>query len=247
MRSQIAAGNWKMNTNIDFGQDFVAKLEDKELPKDVEVIIGAPFISISPLKQIAKRIKIAAQNCHDEESGAFTGEVSAAMLKSTGCNYVIIGHSERRQYFNESDELILKKILKALEHELKIIFCCGEPLEIRENNDHESFVQSQLENSICKLSKEELENVVIAYEPIWAIGTGKTASPGQAQDMHQHIRKVMRNNFNEDLAENISILYGGSVKPSNAKEIFAQKDVDGGLVGGASLKIDSFFDIIQSF
>jgi len=247
MRKKIAAGNWKMNTNPEFGVNFVENLEKQAIPADVEVILGVPFISLGQLTQKAKKVNIAAQNCHQEENGAFTGETSAAMLQSVGCEYVILGHSERRQYFNESDELILKKIEKALEKGLDVIYCCGEPLEIREKEGHEAYVGNQLKESICKLDKEKMSRVVVAYEPIWAIGTGKTASPEQAQDMHAHIRNVLKENFDNDTAESTSILYGGSVKPANAKEIFSQADVDGGLVGGASLKEDSFFEIIQSF
>lgn len=247
MRKQIAAGNWKMNTDPNFGENFIKNLENRAFPEDVEVIIGVPYISLSSMSKLASKIEIAAQNCHQEDKGAYTGEISASMLHSVGCKYVILGHSERRQYFNESDELILAKIRKAFESGLKVIYCCGEPLEVRESEKQQSFVGSQLEESICKLDKSELENVIVAYEPIWAIGTGKTASPEQAQTMHAHIRNVLKNKFGEDTANATSILYGGSVKPANAKEIFSQEDVDGGLVGGASLKEDSFYDIIQSF
>ena len=247
MRKKIAAGNWKMNTNPEFGLNFIENLEKQTIPGDVEVILGVPYISINHLTKVAEKVNIAAQNCHQEESGAYTGEISAGMLHSVGCNYVILGHSERRQYFNESDELILAKIEKALEHDLDVIYCCGEPLEVREREEHEDYVGDQLARSICKLDKSKMSKIIVAYEPIWAIGTGKTASPEQAQSMHAHIRKVLQDNFDEGTAESISILYGGSVKPANAKEIFSQKDVDGGLVGGASLKEDSFFEIIQSF
>jgi len=169
------------------------------------------------------------------------------MLKSVDCAYVILGHSERRQYFNETDELILSKMHKVMEQGMKVIYCCGEPLEIREKDEQASFVENQLKHSICKLTKEQMENVIIAYEPIWAIGTGKTASPDQAQSMHKHIRSILTTTFGETIAADTSILYGGSVKPANAKEIFSKEDVDGGLVGGASLKLDSFHDIIRSF
>lgn len=247
MRKKIAAGNWKMNTDPNFGENFIKNLENRPFPEDVEVILGVPYVSLGSMTKIAHKVKISAQNCHQEDKGAYTGEISAAMLQSVGCKYVILGHSERRQYFNESDELILSKIHKSFDNDLEVIYCCGEPLEIREKDEHEAFVSNQLADSICKLTKEQLSNIVIAYEPIWAIGTGKTASPEQAQSMHAHIRNVIKDNFDEEAANNVSILYGGSVKPANAKEIFSQPDVDGGLVGGASLKEDSFYDIIQSF
>ena len=247
MRRQIAAGNWKMNTDPNFGHNFIKNLEKEVFPDDVEVIIGVPYISIGKLTETSSKVKIAAQNCHHEDKGAFTGEISAQMLKAVGTDYVILGHSERRQYFNESDELILTKIHKVIDSGMKVIYCCGEPLDIREAEKHESYVENQMVNSICKLSSDQLKDVIIAYEPIWAIGTGKTASPEQAQSMHAHIRNVLLNHFDNDLAQGTSILYGGSVKPANAKEIFSQVDVDGGLVGGASLKEDSFYQIIQSF
>ena len=247
MRKNIAAGNWKMNTDLAFGREFVEKINDFDLPTDVEVILGVPFVSISSLVPISGKVSIAAQNCHQEDSGAYTGETSAGMLKSIDCVYVILGHSERRQLFNESDELILAKMGKVLQQGMKVIYCCGEPLEIREKDEQAAYVENQLKHSICKLSKEDMENVIIAYEPIWAIGTGKTASPDQAQSMHKHIRSILNTTFGEGVADDTSILYGGSVKPANAKEIFSKEDVDGGLVGGASLKVDSFYEIIQSF
>ena len=247
MRKNIAAGNWKMNTDPAFGLDFVNKINEFDLPADVEVILGVPFISIPSLVTNSGKVSIAAQNCHQEDSGAYTGETSAKMLKSVNCDYVILGHSERRQYFNESDELILAKMLKVIEHGMKVIYCCGEPLDIREKDGQAAYVENQLKNSICKLSNAHMAEVIIAYEPIWAIGTGKTASPEQAQDMHKHIRSILESSFGETVAADTSILYGGSVKPANAKEIFSKSDVDGGLVGGASLKADSFIEIIQSF
>ncbi len=247
MRKKIAAGNWKMNTDPNFGENFIKNLENRPFPDDVLVILGVPYVSLLSMSNTAKKVAIAGQNCHQEDKGAYTGEISASMLSSVGCGYVILGHSERRQYFNETDDLILSKIHKAFENNLEVIYCCGEPLEVREEGSHEAYVGKQLEDSICKLDKDQLSKVVIAYEPIWAIGTGKTASPEQAQSMHANIRKVIENNFDRECAEAISILYGGSVKPANAKEIFSQPDVDGGLVGGASLKEDSFYDIIQSF
>ena len=247
MRKNIAAGNWKMNTDPAFGREFVQKINEFDLPSDVKVILGVPFVSIPTLVPISGKVSIAAQNCHQEDSGAYTGEISAGMLRSIDCPYVILGHSERRQYFNETDELILAKMLKVMENGMKVIYCCGEPLEIREKDEQATYVENQLKNSICKLSSESMDNVIIAYEPIWAIGTGKTASPDQAQSMHKHIRSILESSFGETIAQETSILYGGSVKPANAKEIFSKPDVDGGLVGGASLKHDSFHEIIQSF
>lgn len=246
MRKKIIAGNWKMNSDIDFGIDFLHEITKNQPPSGVEVILGVPYISIHALSKISDFVSISAQNCYQKTSGAFTGEISAKMLKSSGASYVILGHSERRQYFNESDDLILEKMNISLEEGLKVIYCCGEPLNEREANTQESFVQNQLSHSILKLSEDQMRNVVIAYEPIWAIGTGKTASSSQAQDMHAFIRNLIKDEFGETIAENISILYGGSVKPANAEELFAQPDVDGGLVGGASLKTDSFHEIIQT-
>jgi len=246
MRKKIIAGNWKMNTDIDFGVDFLQEITKNRPPTEVVVILGVPYISISELSKVADYVSIAAQNCHQKDSGAYTGEISAKMLKASGASFVILGHSERRQYFNESDELILEKIKIALEEDLRVIYCCGEPLEEREASNHEAYVKNQLSHSILKLSEEQMGRIVIAYEPIWAIGTGKTASSDQAQEMHASIRKLVEDEFGQEVSENMSILYGGSVKPANAKELFSQPDVDGGLVGGASLKTDSFQEIIQS-
>ncbi|MEM7299380.1 MAG: triose-phosphate isomerase, partial [Bacteroidota bacterium] len=192
-------------------------------------------------------ISIGAQNCHQEESGAYTGEVSGSMLTSIGTKYVVLGHSERREYFGETDNLLSVKVKHALSQGLVPIFCCGEKLEIRETGDHEKVVGEQVETSLFGLSAEEIQHVVIAYEPVWAIGTGKTASAEQAQEMHAFIRNLIVNKYATEVAQEISILYGGSVKPGNAKEIFAQSDVDGGLIGGASLKSRDFTDIIKAF
>ncbi len=251
MRSNIAAGNWKMNTDVEFGLSFIKDLHDKGNHDNCEVIIAAPYISLKSMVELKSNlgssIKIAAQNCHLEPKGAFTGEISEAMLKSIGIDYVIIGHSERRQYFHETEDQLLAKIKIALENDLKVIYCCGEPLEVREAGTHLEYVADQLNGSVCQLSQEQLSSIVIAYEPIWAIGTGKTATSVQAQGMHHSIRNLLAKTFNEDTASSMSILYGGSVKPANAKEIFSQNDVDGGLVGGASLSVDSFYEISQSF
>ena len=247
-RKNIAAGNWKMNTTISEGVDLYKSLAKHTVPSDVTVIVGAPFIHLSSLIAIKNdNIKVAAQNCHYENSGAYTGEISPSMLADLGVDYVIIGHSERREYFNEDNTLLAKKLNAALDNNLPVIFCCGESLDIRKAGSQNEYVTKQLEEGLFHLDVAHLKDVVIAYEPIWAIGTGETASPEQAQDMHAHIRSILVDRYGSDAAEDMSILYGGSVKPGNAKEIFGQKDVDGGLVGGASLKADMFKDIIDSF
>jgi triosephosphate isomerase len=251
MRRKIAAGNWKMNLDYSEAEDLVKKLvEDASLPSDIDIIMAAPYVYLQSLNKILgskENFQLAAQNMHEEESGAYTGEVSAAMLKSVDIDCVIIGHSERRQYFEESDELLKSKVDKALAHGMKVIFCCGEPLEIREANGQNGYVGQQLVHSLFHLDADAFSSIIIAYEPIWAIGTGHTASPEQAQEMHSYIRQLLTEKYGDATAERCSILYGGSVKPANAKEIFSQKDVDGGLVGGASLKHDSFSEIVKSF
>lgn len=253
MRKQIVAGNWKMNKTLTEAQSLtseIANMVADEAPDNVQVIIAPPYPFIYAVQNLIPemgQILLAGQNCHSEESGAFTGEVSANMLKSLGAQYVILGHSERREQFKESDQELAKKVDAALKNNLKIIFCCGEPLEIREANDQNKYVTQQLTNSLFHLSEEAFKNIVIAYEPIWAIGTGKTASSAQAQEMHQTIREHLASKFGKQLADDTSILYGGSCKPDNAKELFSQKDVDGGLIGGASLKSRDFTDIIKSF
>lgn len=251
MRRKIAAGNWKMNLNYSEAEDLVKKLfEDPSLPSDIDIIMAAPYVYLQSLNKILgskANFQLAAQNMHQEESGAYTGEVSAAMLKSVDIDCVIIGHSERRQYFEESDELLKSKVDKALAHGMKVIFCCGEPLEIREANGQNGYVGQQLVHSLFHLDADAFSSIIIAYEPIWAIGTGHTASPEQAQEMHSYIRQLLKEKYGDATAEQCSILYGGSVKPANAKELFCQKDVDGGLVGGASLKHESFSEIVKSF
>lgn len=250
MKRHMVAGNWKMNNTLDEGLQLIYDIKEVLLqrPTDVEVVIGTPFIHLSEAADmlITTPIYLAAQNCHQEASGAYTGEVSADMLKSVGTDYVILGHSERRQYFNETDAIISAKTMAALAAGLKVIWCCGEPLEVREQNQQEAYVKNQMEAGILVLDKTQLADVVIAYEPIWAIGTGKTASAQQAQDMHAFIRGLLANTF-DDLAQQVTILYGGSCKPSNAVEIFSQPDVDGGLIGGASLNADDFTAIVHSF
>lgn len=249
-RRQIVAGNWKMNKDYNEGRDLVSDVVGKLLPNDVLVILCPPFIHLynafCKINDISN-LRIGAQNCHQEEKGAYTGEVSAAMIKSAGADFVILGHSERRTYFGENDELIGKKVKIVLANDLQAIYCCGEPLEVREAGGHEKLVKEQIETALFDLSVEDIQKVVIAYEPVWAIGTGKTASPEQAQEMHQHIRSLLTEKYGAEIAEGISILYGGSVKPHNAKELFSQKDVDGGLIGGASLKPDDFVAITDSF
>ncbi len=251
MRKQIAAANWKMNLTFEKGLQLVDDLlsEDKELQDHQEVIFGVPFPYLLTTKEKTKNNKnyfVAAQNCYFQKSGAYTGEVSAEILKSVGTDYVIIGHSERREYFNENHQMLSEKINLCFENNIKPIFCCGEPLSVRENEEQNIYVENQLKESLFHLSPQQINGFVIAYEPIWAIGTGKTASSAQAQQMHAHIRNVMANKYSNDVAETISILYGGSVKANNAKEIFSEKDVDGGLVGGSSLVASEFSEIIKS-
>lgn len=253
MRKKIVAGNWKMNNTLDEGLKLaseVVNMVKDERKDDVTVVMGTPFIhlaAVSKLTKEAEEVYVSAQDCSEHESGAYTGEVSVSMIKSTGATFVIIGHSERREYHGETSELLASKIDKALAIGLTPIFCCGEPLDVREAGTQESYVCSQLTESLFHLSNEQMNKVVIAYEPIWAIGTGKTASSEQAQEMHKAIRKHLATKFGAAVAEETSILYGGSCKPSNAAELFAQPDIDGGLIGGASLKSRDFMDIINSY
>lgn len=256
MRQKIAAGNWKMNTTLDEGKSLidaiVESLKNHPLngtPDERLVILGTPFITLeSAARQIAEvaHIRIAAQNCYHEEKGAYTGEVSAAMIKSTGAQYVIIGHSERREYFGESHEVLARKVDLALKNGLTPIFCCGEKLEVRDKNGHFDLVKKQVEESLFHLNAATFSKVVIAYEPVWAIGTGVTASNEQAQEMHAFIRELVAGKYGADIAGKTTILYGGSVNAKNSAELFAQPDVDGGLVGGASLKAEDFITIIHS-
>jgi triosephosphate isomerase len=250
MRRNIIAGNWKMNKDLSEAIKLVSELKSMLDGKNLnaEVVVAPPFISLEAVKTIIKdsNIKLSAQNMNNEDSGAFTGEVSASMLKSVGCEYVILGHSERRTIFGESDELINLKVKQALKNNLTPILCCGESLEERETNKTFEIVESQLKTNLKDLSNEQIEKVVIAYEPIWAIGTGKTASPEQAQEVHAFIRNLLANLTNNEIANNITIQYGGSVKPDNSKELLSKPDIDGALVGGACLKADSFRDIVLS-
>jgi len=251
MRKQIAAANWKMNLNQQEAKDLLANILDK-LPKltdNQQVVFSVPAIYIpNAVKQIAgiSNVFVAAQNCHQNTNGAYTGEISAPMYSSVGVNHIVIGHSERREYFAESDALLAEKVNAVLANNSTPIFCCGEPLAIREAETQNAFVENQLINSLFHLSSEQLLKVVIAYEPIWAIGTGKTASSAQAQEIHAFIRSVLATKYGADIADQISILYGGSVKAANAVELFSQPDVDGGLVGGASLIATEFTAIINA-
>lgn len=251
MRQKIVAGNWKMNKTLEeaniLASEIMGMVND-EVKGDVRVIFCVPFPYLLPIKNMLgnnPRISVGAQNCSEHESGAYTGEVSASILKSINIPYVILGHSERRQYFGEDGKLLAKKVDIALKHNLTPIFCCGEPLEVREKNQHEVLVKKQVEESLFHLDAASLQKVVIAYEPVWAIGTGKTATAQQAQDMHAVIRKHLAGKYGQNVADSISILYGGSVNAANAKELFACADVDGGLVGGASLKSREFTEVIK--
>ena len=253
MRKNIAAGNWKMNLDLDAGKKLaseVINMTADEVSNDAEVILIPPFVHLTSVKQLAgsaKNIFVGAQNCSNEASGAFTGEISVEMLKSAGVTYVVVGHSERREIFGEDDALLAAKTKAVLEGGLLPIFCCGEKLESREAEHHFAVNKEQIEKGLFGLSKEEILKVVIAYEPVWAIGTGVTASSEQAQEMHAYIRGLIADKYDQETADSISILYGGSVKPGNAEELFSQPDVDGGLVGGASLKSRDFVDIIKAF
>jgi triosephosphate isomerase (TIM) len=251
MRKQIAAANWKMNLNQQEAKDLLTNILDK-LPKltdNQQVIFSVPAIYISDaVQQIGglSNVFVAAQNCHQNSNGAYTGEISATMFSSVGVNHIVVGHSERREYFAESDALLAEKVNAVLANNSTPIFCCGEPLAIREAGTQNAFVETQLINSLFHLTPEQLLKVVIAYEPIWAIGTGKTASSAQAQEIHAFIRSVLATKYGADIADQISILYGGSVKAANAVELFSQPDVDGGLVGGASLIATEFTAIINA-
>lgn len=245
----MAAGNWKMNTTPAEGKALAEGVISHAGTPATKVVFGVPAIQLMQIKEITAKHEgyyVAAQNMHHEDKGAYTGELSASMLAAAGIDYVILGHSERRDYFGEDDHLINTKINKALAADLLPIYCCGEKLDIREAGSHEMIVGKQIEQALFSLAPEEMEKVVIAYEPVWAIGTGVTASPEQAQDMHQFIRTQIANQFGQTVADNTTILYGGSVKPGNADELFGMPDVDGGLVGGASLDVESFAAIIKA-
>ncbi len=250
-RKQIAAANWKMNLTLQQGEQLLNEIINKphEISENQLVIfsVPAPYLQMAQQKIADKKgVFIAAQNCFNKKNGAYTGEISVEMLNSLGIQFVVLGHSERREYFNESNSFLAEKINICLENNIQPIFCCGEPLSVRESNTQNEYVAKQLKESLYHLSADQLLKVVIAYEPIWAIGTGKTATSDQAQEMHAFIRKDLANVYGNDIANSISILYGGSVKAANAVEIFSQPDVDGGLVGGASLIADEFVAIINA-
>ena len=252
MRKQIVAGNWKMNKNIQESVKLAVEIANKvkDLPlKNTRVIVTPTFVNLSEVVNVTKDsvVEVAAQNMHQAKSGAFTGEISAEMLTSLGLEVVILGHSERREYFGETDALLAEKVNTALENNLEVIFCFGEVLEDRKSGNHFAVVESQIKNGLFHLPANKWDSIVLAYEPVWAIGTGETASPEQAQEMHAFIRKIVTDKYNEQVAADVSILYGGSVKPSNAKEIFSKEDVDGGLIGGAALNADDFIALVKSF
>jgi triosephosphate isomerase (TIM) len=252
MRKKIVAGNWKMNKTLDEGlalaSEVISMVKD-EVKNNAQAILCTPYISLHSVAKLAdgSPVAVGAQNCNEKDSGAYTGEVSVSMLKSVGTKYVILGHSERREYYAETNAQLAAKVDSVLKSGLTPIFCCGETLQQREKGIHIAFVNSQLTESLFHLSEELFKKVVIAYEPIWAIGTGVTASKEQAQEMHEKIRTHLAGKYGAAVAEETSILYGGSCKPDNAKELFACKDIDGGLIGGASLKARDFVDILKSF
>lgn len=251
MRTKIVAGNWKMNNDLRASKSLTKKIA-KSIKNDPlnnkRVIIAPTFVNLERVAKKAKEtnIEVAAQNMHFEKNGAFTGEISAEMLTNIDVNIVILGHSERREYFAETDEILAKKVNTALENKMEIIFCFGEVLEERKANKHFEVVENQLKNALFHLTAKDWKQIVLAYEPVWAIGTGETASPEQAQEIHAHIRKLIADKYGEETADNLSILYGGSVKPNNAVDIFSKRDVDGGLIGGAALKAEDFKAIIDA-
>lgn len=251
MRKQIAAANWKMNLTYQQGQELLDKIlaEPVETKDNHEVIFGVPFPYLIMAKEKVANLKnyhIAAQNCYNQKSGAYTGEVSVEMLNSIGIKHCIIGHSERREYFNESNQMLAEKLNLLLAAGMIPVFCCGEPLSVREEGTQNEFVEKQLEESLFHLSADDIKKIIIAYEPIWAIGTGKTATTEQAQEIHAHVRSVLEKKYGKEVADEIPVLYGGSVKAGNAKELFSCPDVDGGLVGGASLVALDFVEIIKA-
>lgn len=249
MRKNIVAGNWKMHKN---NSETVALLQDiiaKNGTPNCEVVVAPTFINLKTAVDtvVGKNITVAAQNMHQAEGGAFTGEIAANMLTDIGVNTVILGHSERRAYFHETDALLASKVDTAMKHEMRVIFCFGEELKDRQIDNHFNIVEYQLRDGLFHLEKKDWKNIVLAYEPVWAIGTGETASPEQAQEMHKFIRDLIAKVYGHEIADEVTILYGGSVKPDNAKEIFSKPDVDGGLIGGASLKADDFLAIVNAF
>lgn len=251
MRKKIVAGNWKMNTNLQEGVALAKEVNEalKNTTPNCDVIIAVPFTHLASVNDAidTKKLGLGAENCADKKSGAYTGEVSASMVASTGAKYVILGHSERRQYYGETSEILKEKVALALENSLTPIFCIGEVLEERDNNTHFDVVKTQIEEALFNLSAEDFSKIILAYEPVWAIGTGKTATDDQAEEMHEFIRNVIAAKYGEEIAEETSILYGGSCKPSNAAQLFAKPNVDGGLIGGASLKASDFMGIVNAF
>ena len=249
MRKHIVAGNWKMYKNNQETNALIEEISKKMTINSTEIIIAPTFVNLATAVESStgKHITVAAQNMHQAEAGAFTGEISASMLTSIGVTTVILGHSERRAYFHETDALLANKVDTALKHNMRVIFCFGEELKDRKNNNHFNVVEYQLRDALFHLSKSDWNNIVLAYEPVWAIGTGETATPAQAQEMHLFIRNLIDKVYGKAIAEEVSILYGGSVKPDNAKEIFSNPDVDGGLIGGAALKADDFLAIVNAF
>ncbi len=249
MRQKIVAGNWKMNLDFNQGKTLLSEILDSNINKDILTIIAPPTIHLNSFNQMLSHtsISLAAQNCHQQDAGAYTGEISVGMLKSVGVEYVILGHSERREYFMEDSLSLSFKVMNVIKHGLRPIYCCGETLTQRQEGEHFRTISNQIEHGLFQLNEMEILNCVIAYEPVWAIGSGETASPKQAQEVHNFIRKTIAKQYGDMVADNISILYGGSVKPANAQELFNCPDIDGGLIGGAALNADSFAAIGNSF
>ena len=251
MRKNIVAGNWKMNTSVVEGEALIQGILERmqEVPSSVQLVVAPPFTHLLPAAAALRgsSVALSAQNCADQLKGAYTGEVAAPMIAGIGCQYVILGHSERREYYGETSQTLVRKIDLALAEGLKPIYCVGEKLEEREANRHFEVVEAQIREVLFHLTPEQFAQVVIAYEPVWAIGTGKTATAEQAQEIHAFIRKTIADQFGQTAADEVSILYGGSCKPSNAKELFACPDIDGGLIGGAALKAEDFIGIAVSF
>ncbi|MCI5719531.1 MAG: triose-phosphate isomerase [Bacteroidales bacterium] len=251
MRKKIVAGNWKMNTTVPEGVELAKAVAEKsaQLPENVGLIVAPPFTHLASVASVLKgsKVQLSAQNCADHEKGAYTGEVSVSMLASVGCQWTILGHSERRQYYGETDEKLVEKVKLALAGGLGVILCVGENLDQREAGKHFDVVTDQIKNVLYNFTADDMKKIIVAYEPVWAIGTGKTATAEQAEEIHACIRKVLADKFGAQVADDTTILYGGSCKPSNAKELFAQKDIDGGLIGGAALKADDFIQIALSY
>lgn len=249
MRKNIVAGNWKMNNDLAMTESLITELKKQSQTSNAEVMIAPTFTNLwhafEALRQ--SNIEVIAQNMHFAESGAYTGEISADMLKSVGVQTVILGHSERRAYFNETDDLLAKKVDAALKNNMRVIFCFGEELADRKSGKEETVVEAQIKHALFHLQADAFKHIILAYEPVWAIGTGETASPEQVQDMHAFIRKTLAKKYGDETANSVSILYGGSVKPGNAKEIFSKPDVDGGLIGGAALNAEDFYSIVNAF